>query len=275
MREKKVLCGIAATVTGNIQARDDVDLTKNAFVTGSVLADDDIYLGDGTTVYGDASPGTGGQLSLGANVTITGSTDPLDKTFADFSIAGVPSKPSKPKAGKNNVYGSAESVTSLDPGKYKNVSFDRDSVLNLAAGEYTFKSFWMDKRGVVNVDTSSGDVTINIRSGFDTGEYVQFNPNGAGKVIINVWGNDGAYLGKSNIMKANVFVWDGVFGAERDLVFYGTILAKNDITIAEGGVLYYSQGEGGYQPAVPEPATAIIILAGAGILLRRRRSRHT
>ena len=59
MREKKVLCGIAATVTGNIQARDDVDLTKNAFVTGSVLADDDIYLGDGTTVYGDASPGTG------------------------------------------------------------------------------------------------------------------------------------------------------------------------------------------------------------------------
>ena len=267
--------GDDATVTGNVQARDDINLTKNAFVTGNVLADDDIYLGDGTSVYGDASPGVNGQLSLGTNVTLTGTTDPLDKTFADFSIAGVPATPAKPKAGKNSVRGTAESVTHLDPGTYKDASFDRDSVLHLSAGEYTFKSFWMDKRGVVNVDTANGDVTINVRSGFDTGEYVQFNPSGNGQVIINIWGNDGAYLGKSNIMKANVFVWDGVFGAERDLVFYGTILAKNDITIAEGGVLYYSQGEGGYQSAVPEPATAIVILAGAGILLRRRRTSHT
>lgn len=265
-----------ATIHGDVQARSDtMDIKSGATVYGSLLGNRDVQVGDNSTIYGDASAGIGYDLVFGANVTVTGSTDPLDKAIAAFTLPLMPAEPPTPKAGKNNVRASAESTVNLAPGSYKDLSIEQDCVLNLSSGTYVFKSFWMATRGIVNVDTSGGDVVINVTSGFDTGQYVQFNPSGEGKVIINVYGNGGVWLGLGNVMKANMFVWSGIFGADKNLQFMGTILVKNNISIDEGAALYYSQGAGGYQQqAVPEPISLAMLAAGAAMMLLRRRRRH-
>ena len=263
-----------ATIQGDVQARSDtMALQSGATVTGSLLGNRDVAVGDNSTIYGDASAGIGYNLIFGANVTVTGSTDPLDKAIAAFTLPLMPAEPTRPRIGRTNVRGSAESTVTLAPGSYKDLSIEQDSVLNLSSGTYVFKSFWMAKRGIVNVDTSGGDVVINVTSGFDTGQYVQFNPSGEGKVIINVHGNGGVWLGLGNMMKANMFVWNGIFGADKNLQFMGTILAKKNISIDEGAALYYSQGGGNYQ-GVPEPISLAVLAAGAVMRLLRRRRRH-
>ena len=265
-----------ATIHGDVQARSDtMDLQSGATVYGSLLGNRDVQVGDNSTIYGDASAGIGYDLVFGANVTVTGSMDPVDKAIAAFTLPLMPSRPSTPKFGRNNVRASAENTVNLAPGSYKDLSLEQDCVLNLSSGTYVFKSFWMATRGIVNVDTSGGDVVINVTSGFDTGQYVQFNPSGEGKVIINVYGNGGVWLGLGNVMKANMFVWSGIFGADKNLQFMGTILAKKNISIDEGAALYYSQGAGGYQQqAVPEPISLAMLAAGAGMMLLTRRRRH-
>ena len=191
-----------ATIQGNVQARSGtMDIQSGATVTGSLLGNRDVAVGDNSTIYGDASAGIGYNLIFGNNVTVTGSTDPLDKAIAAFTLPLMPAEPPRPRIGRNNVLGSAESTVNLAPGAYKDLSIEQDSVLNLSSGTYVFKSFWMAKRGIVNVDTSGGDVVINVTSGFDTGQYVQFSPSGEGKVIINVYGNGGGWLREKTVSK--------------------------------------------------------------------------
>ena len=272
MTGRDITVGDNAQVEGNVQARKNIHVGVDARVYGDLLAGQNIWISKGSTIQGDASPGIPGRIRAGADVSITGSTNPLDRTFADFTMAGM-SRPDKPKFGRISITRPAESVTTLAPGTYKDLSIQRDGELNLQSGAYTFKSFWMAKRGIVNVDTTEGDVVINVHAGFDTGAYVQFNPTGEGRVIINVFGNGGMWLGMDNVLKANVYVWDGYFTAGTDLAFVGTIMSHKAIDIGAGGVLKKSSGEGGYRE-IPEPAVMTALIAGAGMLLRRRRKRQ-
>ena len=268
MTGRNVGVGSDANIQGNLQARRNVQVGADARVYGDLLAGHNIWISKGSIVHGDASPGIPGRVRAGVDVTITGSTDPLQKTFADFKMAGMV-RPDKPKFGRTNISRPAESVTSLAPGVYKDLSIQRDGELNLQSGTYTFKSFWMGRRGIVNVDTADGDVVINVHQGFDTGAYVQFNPTGQGRVIINVFGNGGMWLGMENVLKANVFVWDGYFTAGTSLDFIGTIMSHKTIDIGAGATLARSSGQDGY--TIPEPAVMTTLIAGAGLLLRRRR----
>jgi len=266
---KDVSVGRDASVQGDIEARRDIDVGRRGVYSGSLLADRDIEIGNRVTVFGDASPGLKGDLTLGQDVTITGSTLPSAKTFGSFELPTMPPKPSKPKFGKDDLYRPAESTTTLDPGAYRDISIERDSVLNLRSGTYTFKSFWMDKRGTVNIDTSDGDVVINVHNGFETGAYIRFNPTGQGRVVVNVFGGNGVYLGKGNMMQANLYVWNSHFATGRELDFSGTIWAHKHISIGDTSTLTYASGYAGYP--IPEPLTASLLLAGTGLMLRRRR----
>ena len=268
----EVEIGRNATITGDVRARDDLEIERDSTVHGSLLGNSRITINDNTAVYGDASPGPGDSLILGSGVTVTGSTTPSSKIIPTFTLPEMPSEPSKPSFGNNNVQGSAESDIDLDPGSYKDLAISRDSVLTLHSGTYTFKSFWMDKRGIVNIDTSEGDVVINVHKGFDTGQYVQFNPTGTGRVIINVYGTDGMSLGQSNVMRATVQIWKGAFGADQNFDLIGSVLAAGNIAVAQGASLFFSRGDGGYISA-PEPSTLLVLAAGALLTLRRRR-RH-
>ncbi|MHC4985839.1 MAG: PEP-CTERM sorting domain-containing protein [Planctomycetota bacterium] len=262
-----------ASVTGNIEGRDDsVSVGRNSTVIGDVLSNDKIVLNNNAMIQGAASPGIGYSVQFKPGAVVTGSTDPAAHILPTFDLPDMPSAPSVPDHGDSNVYASSESTVDLDPGRYKALSLERDCELYLTSGEYTFKSFWMDKRGIVNVDTSAGDVIINVHETFDTGQYVQFNPTGDGKVIINVYGTGGISLDKYNVMRATVHVWDGDFSAAEQADFRGTILARGKIWIAEESTLVYAPGTGGYF-MMPEPATMVLLVSGAGFVLTRRRRR--
>ena len=269
----EVAVGRGASVTGNIEGRDDqINVGRDSIVIGNLLSNNKITINQNTLVQGDASPGIGYSVKLKPGAVVTGSTDPAAHVIPTFDLPDMPSAPSAPAYGSSNVYASAESVIDLDPGQYKGLSLERDCELNLTSGEYTFKSFWMDKRGIVNVDTSAGDVIINVHEGFDTGQYVQFNPTGDGKVIINVFGTGGISLDKYNVMRATVQVWEGAFYADEQADFRGTIMAEGKIWIAGQSTLVYAPGTNGYF-MMPEPATMALLFGGAGVVLTRRRRR--
>ena len=269
----EVVTGRDASVTGNLEGRSDpVNVGRNSVVIGNVLSNNNIVLNNNALVQGDASPGIGYSVKFKNGAVVTGSTDPANHVLPSFDLPDMPAEPSTPDFGSSNVYASAETVVDLDPGQYKALSLERDCELNLASGEYTFESFWVDRRTIVNVDTSGGDVIINVHEGFDTGQYVQFNPTGEGKVIINVFGTGGISLDKYNVMRATVRAWQGDFEAGEQTDFRGTIMAKDKIYVAEDSNMVYSRGVNGYF-IMPEPATMVLLVSGAGLVLTRRRRR--
>jgi hypothetical protein len=267
---KEVYIGRNANITGNLQTHSkDLELDRDSVVHGSLLSNDDIWIGRNSTIYGDVSPGQGDSYETDPNVTITGSTDAYAKSFNTFELPDMPSAPPEGSLGNEDVEADAYSIITLTPGSYRDVSLDHDSTLNLVSGTYVLGEFWMDHHGTVNIDTTAGDVVINVQDEFVTGDYVSFLPTGTNKIFLHVF--DDCWLGKDNEMRGTVRVWDGSFGADESLNFTGTVWAEKELTIGLGAIIDYSDGGMGYYGDAPEPATITILIAGGGIVLGRRR----
>ena len=208
-------------------------------------------------------------------MTITGSTA-QGTTLADtFELADLPDAPQTSPYGSGNVSGGRNSVTDLDPGAYKNVSlWGANSTLSLSAGTYVMRDFWIANGGTVNIDTTAGDVVLNVHHDFSTGKEVTFSKLGEGDLVINLLDND-MYFGKDVTIDADIRVWDGSFGAGNNLDFAGTIWATENVSIANGSSIESTFDlSGGYGAGVPEPCTICLIACGGVLVaLRRRRIR--
>ncbi len=266
-----VWLGREANVTGNVLARSrDISIDRNAQITGSIRGNGNIWIDRDSHISGNVSPGVARTLTTGGNVTIDGSRSPAAENVNTLELTGIGYTPNHDNYGSQSIWKSRGSTTNLDPGAYGSISLAKQNTLNLSAGTYTLRSFWMDREGQINIDTTGGDVTMNVFSSFTTGKDVKFNKSGQGDLAVNLLDGN-IWFGKDNEIIGKFNAWDGSFGADSGLHMQGSIAAARNISLgANSSLTYYGDSE------IPEPASmTIMILGGIGVLLRRRHLKTT
>ncbi len=259
-----VSIGSNANVTGDIGAASDkIGLGSNTVMLGDVLGNNSISIGGKSTITGDVRPGIGYKLSKGSKVTITGSTQPGSFSFDSFDLPALDQL--QPSAiGTDNIYGAKYNTTTLLPGEYRDWSFNKNTTLNLSAGQYSLRNFLMNKDSVANIDTSAGDVILNVVGQFSTGTDVSFLKSGPGTLFINVFDHD-VWLDNDVRLAAILKVYNGDIGVDRGAQLAGRFYATGDIWLGNNSQLRCISPQ-----IIPEPST-LAIFAVMGFLLSCKR----
>jgi len=253
-----------AAGAGDIYSETCIYLGVNSHARGNVWANDKVSLEGISRVDGNVT--TQGKYLKAASATVTGQTV-LGRDATLLVLPSMDTASDSGKLGRKSIWEGRNTTTDLASGSYKTVGFDRNATLNLSAGTYTMKSFSMERDGLVNVDTSSGDVILNVHSGFAAGDNVVFNTLGDGDLFVNVFDKN-VKLDNNVTMDATVRVFKGKFAAGTDANLTGTFHASSDITLGQGSQVTYGSAGG----AVPEPATiALLSCGGAMCILRKYR----
>ncbi len=261
---RSVWMGKEANVTGDIYARSSsISIDRDSNIVGDIDGNGSIWLDRNTSVTGYVSPGLGQSLTYGSGVSIGGSTIPGYVDVPTFELPSIGDEPSHGSAGSQSIWQGNNSSLTLDAGAYNYVSFGRDATLNLSAGEYTMRSFWMDRGGEVYVDTSAGDVVLNILGSFSTGRDINFSKIGSGQLYINVF-DSSVYFDSDVTLDAQIRVYGGNFGAGNNLELTGSIWASGNVTFGNDAHLTG-------QP-VPEPATLALLGLGCSLIIIRRQA---
>ena len=231
----------SGTSLASIYTQGNVWLGSNSYVSGNVLAN--------------------GQVQTGYNVSIGGSSD----DYGDFVLPQLDLLESG-GIGTDNIYGAKNSTTTLSSGLYRDLSFDKNTTLNLSAGSYSLNNFWMNKNSVVNIDTSGGDVILNVSGGFSTGRDVSFTKSGSGNLYINVFGAN-VWLDNDVTLNAIVKVFGGNLGFGDSAQLAGQYYATGDIWLGSNSQIEYVSSQ-----AIPEPASlAIFALSGFCLMVQKKR----
>ena len=271
---KSIRVGKNSSIYGDIAARKSISTGKGVSLN-SIFSEDYIWLDQKNTVRGtvlankSAKAGkgldflgaswSGKKLPKGAKGTVTGSVD-------TFDLSALPETPDKSSYGSQNISKGANTVTTLEAGAYKLINLrGKHATLNLYAGEYTIRKFRIANNGTVNIDTSEGDVILDVHKNFSTGNDVTFITSGNGEFTINLYDND-IQLGHNNAITGYLKAWDGNFRADHDLDLAGAIWASNSISLAENSAIYFQ--------VIPEPATVALIITGGSLMILRHRRRH-
>jgi hypothetical protein len=265
---KSVYMAKGANVTGDIIAgAGNLNLGRDAVVTGNLNGNANIWIDRNGQISGNVNPGMHGRIGIGRNVSIGGSTDPSYADYDTVALAGMGPAPDIRNYGSDNVYGGKNAVVNLDAGDYRNVNlWGNNASLNLSTGSYTLRDLWIANQGTINVDTTAGDVVLDVHKDFSLGNDVTVNLIGDHDLILNVM--DDVNLGKNVDMTGQVYAWNDGFSSGDNLKFQGIIQAAGDVSIGSGGSIVY----GGH--STPEPATLILLTVGGGGLLWHRRFRH-
>ena len=279
---KSLSLGKSASITGSVAGVNSVSLSTSAGA-GDIYSGGTVYLGNSSNAT--ANIWANGKVSLDGKSRVEGNVTTQGKYWKDkkATVAGqvtlggdaellvLPSMDTAPGSGTlgaTSIWEGHNSTTDLASGSYNTVGFGHNATLNLSAGTYTMKSFWMDKEGSVNVDTSLGDVILNVHRGFSVGRDVTFNTLGDGDLFVNVFDKD-VWLDNNAKMDATVRVFKGKFATGKDVALTGTFHASDNISLGQGSQVTYG-GAGG--SAVPEPATiALLACGGAMCILRKYR----
>ncbi|MFA6187231.1 MAG: PEP-CTERM sorting domain-containing protein [Phycisphaerae bacterium] len=250
--------GIAAS-GGAFSASSGTNLT-------SIYTEKGVWIDKGSVVSGDVI--ANGKIETGSNVKIGGTVS----AYSDFVLPKLDIL-EKTTFGTKDVYGKKDSTTTLLAGDYKGLSFSKDTTLNLSSGKYNIQSFWMDKDSVVNVNTSAGDVVLNIAGSFSTSRNVSFANTGSGSLQINIFGKD-FWLGSDSSLSAVLKVFGGNIGADSSVNLSGQMYATGNIWLGNNSQFEYTPA---IATAIPEPSTlALLAVAGFyGFIAKGRHPKHT
>ncbi len=214
-----------------------------------------INLGGSTRTTGDV--GALGSVTKGWDAFVDGAVEQgSTRTWFTPSLSGWSSVPG------SNVYLDWSQTRSLNPGNYGALTSNSSVTLNLSAGEYGFSSFQLGWSGVVNADTSAGDVYVMVNGALSAGDATRFQVTGPGTLYLVSKGN--ASFGFQSQVRGAVYSDAGLtFGTQASLNGYA--YAKGTIDAGYGAQFIYN--------TVPGPG-AMALLSGAAALAtgRRRRS---
>jgi cytoskeletal protein CcmA (bactofilin family) len=250
--------GNNATITGTSASKIAINLNKGTSA-GSIYTAGSIWLGNNVTVTGDATAKWGITKSKGT--VITGSSS----SFSDFSLPKLDIL-SRPSTGTNYIYAGSNSSKTLSPGEYSGWNFSNSTTVNLTSGSYNLSSFWAGNGSVVNIDTTSGDVVLNVVGNFSVGSGVKFVSSGSGTLRVNVFNSD-AWLDNNVNIKGDIRVYGGGLTTGSSVNLTGSVYATGDIYLGNDSDVTYASTS----TSIPEPSTIVLFTASAMVFIARRR----
>lgn len=257
-----------AFIVGDVVASTgDIKIQREAFITGNVLGNRNISIKRDSVVYGDVSPGLGYSLSIEGDVTITGSTDPGAVLGDTFLLPEIGPAPARNPYGSENIDAGKKSTTILAPGAYRDVDFGDEVIVTLSAGIYDIRDFSMKNKVLVNVDTTAGDVVINVDT-FRAGNDLQIKILGEGRFTVNAYSSKGVWIGKDSYVEARIHAYGGDVRAGDRTVFQGSIVSIDDIVFGKDSAIRLMQ-----TTVIPEPGAAIMLTVGGILAVWRKRRR--
>lgn len=246
---------------GSISAGNNMSLNSIYTEGGGV------WTGNNSIINGNIL--ANGQVQIGNNVLIGGSIT----SFGNFTLP-VLNLLEQTAIGTNDIYGEKNSTTTLSTGSYKDLSFDKEATLNLSAGQYSLRNFWANKSSTVNVDTSAGDVVLNVSGSFSASKDVSFVNSGSGNFYINVFGHD-VRLDDSVKLSAVLKVYGGNIGVDNSVQLAGQFYATGNIWLGNNSNLSYISTIS--IVPIPEPASLVIfvIMVFFSFIAKNRHPKYT
>jgi hypothetical protein len=140
----------------------DVFVAGNAFLRSTAIVDGDLTLS--------------GQIQTQGPYQITGTASPL----TPVSVLPIESHPVTTGTQDRTV--AVNGNANWAPGSYDDGFVGSFGTANLSAGTYNFRTFEVNVDGLLNLDTSGGDIVINARTVLRFGDRSKLQPSGAGRV---------------------------------------------------------------------------------------------
>ncbi|MDD5134838.1 MAG: hypothetical protein PHP01_05455 [Phycisphaerae bacterium] len=258
--------GDNVSVAGSIASGGSISAGNNMSLN-SIYTESGIWTGNNSIINGDILANR--QVQIGNNVVISGSVT----SFGDFTLP-VLGLMEQTAIGTNDIYGKKNSTTTVSADSYRDFSFDKNTTLNISAGQYNLRNFWVNRSSTVNVDTSAGDVVLNVSGSFGTSKEVSFVNSGPGNLYINVFGHD-VWLDDSVKLSAVLKVYGGNIDADNSVQLSGQFFATGDIWLGNNSSLSFVSGT----PAssIPEPASLVIfaVMGLCSFIVKNQRPKYT
>ena len=260
------LFGKDAAVVGNVYANSSGGAGKNFSLSGDFNSGKDVVFDSDANILGDVT--AKGHIWFGRESNVAGNTTPRSADVDLWEGLAFPEAPDGNPGGES-LWLPKHSEKGIEPGRYGRWTIDADSAVTLTAGVYDIKDVWIGKESKINLDTTDGDIVLNVFGKFSTGTKVAFNwLDEDHDVLINVIDHD-MYLGTHNQLDAHVTVYGGSFGALAYGSLGGTFLASENAWLGkETGVEF--------RPCavqVPEPGTLGVLALGGMIVASVTRRR--
>jgi len=256
-----ITTGNNVTVTGTMASASGVSLNSGSSV-GSIYTLGGIWLGNGVTVSGDAV--AKGTVTTAKSAVITGSSS----GNTSFTLPGLDYL-TQTAIGTTSIYAAANSSTTLSPGTYSSWSLSNGTTINLSSGSYSLSSLWIGSSSVVNIDTSAGDVILNVVGSFSVSSGVTFVTSGSGTLYINVF-NSSVWLDNSVSLTGVISVFGGGLSTGSSVSLTGSVYATGNIYLGNDTSVTYVAFTN-----IPEPASLIMFGAAGFILTVRSRRAST
>ncbi len=252
------------SVLGGIDGWGNVRIGQQTTVNGDVLSGKVATIDKMSVIHGDVEYGTSYQP--GMKVTVDGSVR-NDTSDLDVWSAKLNKAPTAWTSSTNSISYDSGMDQILAPGTYGDVAIKDGSILRLAAGTYNISSMWLGNSAQLLADTRSGNVVINVVKGLSTGSSAVLDSGDVNSLIIN--SNSSIDLGTGTVSEANLSSFGGSISVADDSTVHGRLFATGDVCLGSG-VLVDGATAVSSSSTVPEPGTALILLVGGALAMRRR-----
>ncbi len=274
-RLNNMILSRGAVIEGEVHSYGRIASSSDVEIHGQMIwAQGNLSLGNNVianSVYSTA------RLSIGRNSTIKGfakgeaatSIHQSSRPASEFAFQPAMSEPQpvflpslQESRGIRSRSYSRRTENILDPGVFGRVRIAGRAEAFLSAGYYTFNRFYMGRGSVLTVDTTEGDVVMEIARIFGA----------SSRVTINVIGDNELYI----ISGGNIII--GRYGSiEANLIADRTIRVSSDTQIKgvaySGGDTVIGNRVSVQSTAVPEPTTLLLLLCALPFFLKKFRLR--